>query len=95
MHELSITRNIVTAVSERVGDAQAKRLRLEIGKMSGVVADAVRFCFEIAAPRTAVARSRTADRRDARYGSCRECDTVRDARHDPAVPACGALTWTG
>jgi hydrogenase nickel incorporation protein HypA/HybF len=54
MHELAITESIVTQVTERLGGRRAGVLRLEIGRLSGVVADAVRFCFEVCAQGTAL-----------------------------------------
>ncbi|MGH4024630.1 MAG: hydrogenase maturation nickel metallochaperone HypA, partial [Pseudonocardiaceae bacterium] len=47
MHEMAITQSVVDAVSTRMGDAQVRRICLEIGKLSGVVADSVRFCFDL------------------------------------------------
>ncbi|MEU7813436.1 hydrogenase maturation nickel metallochaperone HypA [Pseudonocardia sp. NPDC049154] len=47
MHELSITQSVVDAIGERLGAAPVRRVRLEIGRLSGVVPDAVRFCFEL------------------------------------------------
>lgn len=55
MHELAITQSIVDAVSERTDGAQVKIVRLEIGKLSGIVPDAVRFCFELVADGTTLA----------------------------------------
>lgn len=52
MHELSITQSVVTTVSERLPDATVRRIRLEIGRLSGVVADSVRFCFDMVAEGT-------------------------------------------
>jgi len=46
MHELGITRSIVAIVSEHADGAKVTRVRLEIGKLSAVLPDAVRFCFE-------------------------------------------------
>lgn len=54
MHEMAITQSVVAAVSEQIGDARATRVRLEIGMLSGVVADSVRFCFDLAAGGTAL-----------------------------------------
>lgn len=54
MHELSITQDIVDAVAARTGGAAVKSVRLEIGKLSGVVADSVRFCFEVICAGTAL-----------------------------------------
>lgn len=47
MHELGITRNVVDIVSERAGDARVTRVLLEIGQLSMVMPDAIRFCFDI------------------------------------------------
>ena len=47
MHELSITQSVVDAVLDRVPDTRIAGVRLEIGKLSGIVPDSVRFCFEL------------------------------------------------
>ncbi|MBO0775908.1 MAG: hydrogenase maturation nickel metallochaperone HypA [Actinobacteria bacterium] len=47
MHELAITESIVEAVSGRLPEARISCVRLEIGALSGVVADSVRFCFDL------------------------------------------------
>ncbi|ACU95862.1 hydrogenase maturation nickel metallochaperone HypA [Saccharomonospora viridis] len=46
MHELSITQSVVDAVVEHTAGARVLSVRLEIGALSGVEADAVRFCFD-------------------------------------------------
>ena len=55
MHELSITRNVVAIVSERAAGQRVTRVRLEIGRLSAVVPDAIRFCFDICAAGTPLA----------------------------------------
>ncbi len=57
MHELSITRNIVAIVSEAASGRRVRHVTLEIGRLSGVMADAVRFCFDIVAEGTVVAEA--------------------------------------
>ena len=47
MHELAITEGVVDAVTERLPDTRISCVRLEIGALSGVVADSVRFCFDL------------------------------------------------
>ena len=47
MHELSITQSVVDAIVERMDGATVTSVRLEIGKLSGVVPDSVRFCFDV------------------------------------------------
>jgi hydrogenase nickel incorporation protein HypA/HybF len=47
MHELAITEGLVDAVTERLPGVRVTHVRLEIGALSGVVADSVRFCFDL------------------------------------------------
>jgi len=52
MHELAITESIVAGVAERLDGARVTRVVVHIGRLSGVVPDAVRQCFEICAAGT-------------------------------------------
>jgi hydrogenase nickel incorporation protein HypA/HybF len=52
MHELAITESVVEAVTERIASGRITRVVLEIGRLSGVVPDSVRFCFEVCAAGT-------------------------------------------
>src|SRR5258708_5953191 len=52
MHELGITHQIVEIVCRHAEGAKVKRIVLEIGKLSMVLPDAVRFCFELCAEGT-------------------------------------------
>lgn len=52
MHELAITESVVATVIQRLPDARITRVRLEIGALSGVAADSVRFCFDLVAEGT-------------------------------------------
>lgn len=54
MHELGITRNIVAICAENAMGAKVTRVTLEIGKQAGVLAESVRFCFDICAKDTLV-----------------------------------------
>ena len=47
MHEFGITRNIVAIVSEQAGLNKVIRVSLDIGKLSAIMPDAIRFCFDI------------------------------------------------
>ncbi|MDZ8026549.1 MAG: hydrogenase maturation nickel metallochaperone HypA [Nostoc sp. DedQUE11] len=47
MHELGITQNIVAIVAEHAKGAKVQRVSLEIGKLSAIMPDAIRFCFDI------------------------------------------------
>jgi hydrogenase nickel incorporation protein HypA/HybF len=54
MHELAISRNIVAIVSDAAAGRPVRRVTLEVGKLSGVMRDAILFCFDIAAQGTVV-----------------------------------------
>lgn len=54
MHELGITLEVIDIVSRHAGDAKVNRVVLEIGKLSAVLPDAVRFCFDTCAEGTVV-----------------------------------------
>lgn len=54
MHELGITRSVVGICVEQAKGAKVTRVRLEIGKQAGILAESVRFCFDICAKDTVV-----------------------------------------
>jgi len=47
MHELSIAQSVVDAVVERTEGRRVTAVRLQVGTLSGVVADSMRFCFDL------------------------------------------------
>jgi hydrogenase nickel incorporation protein HypA/HybF len=47
MHELGITQSIVGIVGEKAGEAKVIRILLEIGQLSMIMPDSIRFCFDI------------------------------------------------
>jgi len=49
MHEMGITRSIVAIVAEQAAGRKVTRVTLEIGKLSAVMPDAIRFCFDVVA----------------------------------------------
>jgi hydrogenase nickel incorporation protein HypA/HybF len=73
MHEIGITQDIVALACERAGGARIKHLVLEIGKLSAVLPDAVRFCFDICAQDTAADGARLEIIETAGAGRCRKC----------------------
>jgi hydrogenase nickel incorporation protein HypA/HybF len=52
MHELAITEEVVALARERARGARVRRLVLEIGKLTAVLPDAVRACFDVCAEGT-------------------------------------------
>ena len=54
MHELGIVRNIVAIVGEAAKGRRVRRVSIEVGELSGVMTDAIAFCFEVVARGTLV-----------------------------------------
>ena len=86
MHELAITESIVSTVSERLGGARIARVRLEIGKLSAIVPDAVRFCFEVCARGTTLEGAMLEVVEVPGQAHCRDCSV--DFELQDAIPLC-------
>ncbi|CAA9334170.1 MAG: [NiFe] hydrogenase nickel incorporation protein HypA [uncultured Nocardioidaceae bacterium] len=54
MHELSIAESVVEAVRERTAGRPVHKVRLTVGRLSGVVPEALTFCFDLAAAGTSL-----------------------------------------
>jgi hydrogenase nickel incorporation protein HypA/HybF len=90
MHELAITESVVAAVTERLPDARITCVRLEIGPMSGVVADSVRFCFELVTEGTNLEGASLEISQPAASCRCRSCGADFEPAGPIALCACGS-----
>jgi hydrogenase nickel incorporation protein HypA/HybF len=90
MHELSLTESIVATVCEHVGDEPVRALALEIGALSGVVADAVRFCFELCAQGTPLEGARLDIAEIPGRARCRDCASLLELPDLIALCRCGS-----
>ena len=57
MHELAIAESVVDTVTQRLPGATVTCVHLEIGALSGVVPDSIRFCFDLATEGTPLAEA--------------------------------------
>jgi hydrogenase nickel incorporation protein HypA/HybF len=73
MHELSITRNIVAIVAEHATGRKVTRVALDIGRLSGVMSQAIRFSFDVVAQGTALEGARLDITDIEGRGRCRTC----------------------
>jgi hydrogenase nickel incorporation protein HypA/HybF len=73
VHEMAITQSVVHAVCQRMGDASVRRVCLEIGALSGVVADSVRFCFDLVAAGTTLEGASLEIVQPSGKARCRDC----------------------
>jgi hydrogenase nickel incorporation protein HypA/HybF len=91
VHELSITQAVIDAVIERMGETPIGKVTLEIGKLSGVVPDSVRFCFEVVVDGTSLAGAALDVIEPPGHARCRDCSTEFDV-DDPILlcTSCGS-----
>jgi hydrogenase nickel incorporation protein HypA/HybF len=53
VHELAIAESVIETITARTGERSVREIHLEVGRLSGVSAEALRFCFDLAAADTA------------------------------------------
>ena len=73
MHELAITQSVVDAVTERTGSAPVAAVRVWVGRLAGVVPDAMRFCFELVTAGTPLEGAALEIEQPEGLGRCRDC----------------------
>lgn len=92
MHELSIMQGVVEVCEQHCGGRPVLAVTLEIGALSGVVPDALEFCFEVATKGTLLEGARLAIDRIAATGFCSDCNVVSEIdSYFDSCPSCGAL----
>ena len=90
MHELAITEGVVQAVTERLPGTPIACVHLEIGAMSGVVADSVRFCFDLVTEGTDLQGARLEITEQAGRCSCRVCGSEFEPDGPILLCPCGS-----
>ncbi len=90
MHELAITESLVEAVCDSVGTQKVSRVTVEIGKLSGVVADSVLFCFDLCAQGTALEGARLEIVEIPGRAACRACNGEFEMEDAIGLCACGS-----
>lgn len=73
MHEMSITQSVVEICEKNAAGRRVLAVTLEIGELSGVVAEAVEFCFAACAAGSVLEGARLEIERVAGRGSCPAC----------------------
>lgn len=97
MHELSIAMSIIEMATEEVrnqGGSQVDAVHLKLGHLSGVVADALLFSFELACEGTPLAGSRLVIEEVPVVVYCSTCQkerTLNSIQHF-RCPVCNAPT---
>ena len=95
MHELSITQNILSIVTEhakRAGAQKITAINLVVGELTGFVDDSIQFYFDMLSPDTIAAGATLAIRRIPAEVRCRACGEVFALQgYNWACPKCSAL----
>ena len=86
MHELAIAEGVVDTVTQRLPGARITRVHLEIGALSGVVPDSIRFCFDLATEGTPLEGAALEITEPPARCLCRSCGT--EFRPDPPIVLC-------
>jgi hydrogenase nickel incorporation protein HypA/HybF len=94
MHELGITQNIVAIVSEKAGNQKVIRIKLEIGALSAIVPDAIRFCFDICTDDTVLKGAALEIEEVAGRGRCNSCGEEMPLSLMAGTCSCGSRDIT-
>ena len=90
MHELAIAESVVDTVTQRLPGATVTCVHLEIGALSGVVADSIRFCFDLATEGTGLAGARLEITEPPARCRCRACGAQFQPESPVVLCPCGS-----
>jgi hydrogenase nickel incorporation protein HypA/HybF len=90
VHELAIAESVVGTVTERLPDAKVTCVHLEIGVLSGVVPDSIRFCFDLATEGTALEGAELKITEIPARCRCRGCGTEFQPEGTIVLCPCGS-----
>ena len=90
MHELGITQNVMAMVREQAKGAKVQRVLLEIGQLSGIMPEAVRFCFDVCSQGTVAEGAILAIQVVPGVARCRQCGAEILLENPVGVCHCGS-----
>ncbi len=73
MHELGITHDIIAIVAEHAKDRKVSKVTLQIGALSAIIPESIRFCFDVCAEGTIVEGAQLEIETVAGLGRCNSC----------------------
>ena len=94
MHELALTRSIIDACSERAGGAPVIRVTVEVGCLTCVMPEALRFCFDACKADTALAGAHLEIIETPGHARCRDCGRAVKVTQIVATCPCGSARLT-
>jgi len=97
MHELGIMQNIVNTVQNYAKENDINKVStviLEIGRISGVVPQALEFCFDVCSNGTVLEGAKLEIDNVAAVGRCKKCNAEFDLiKNNFCCPTCGRADW--
>jgi hydrogenase nickel incorporation protein HypA/HybF len=90
MHELGITQNIIAIATDHANGARVNRITLEIGQLTAIMADSIRFCFDVCAEGTLLEGATLEIIAPAGVGQCRVCGNTVELDQPFGVCHCGS-----
>ncbi|MBN2468685.1 MAG: hydrogenase maturation nickel metallochaperone HypA [Deltaproteobacteria bacterium] len=97
MHELGLMQNIVDTVLEYARKNSVRKVSkivVEVGEMSGVVPEALEFCFDVCIKDTALVGAEFEIVRVSAVGKCRACgETFPLLENSFSCPTCNRAEW--
>ena len=90
MHELAIAESVIDTVTQRLPGARITRVHLEVGALSGVVADSIRFCFDLATEGTGLEGAALEITEPPAQCRCRSCGTEFQPDSPIVLCPCGS-----
>jgi hydrogenase nickel incorporation protein HypA/HybF len=94
MHELSVTCSIIEVVAESAKGRKVNRVTVEVGELSGVVAESIAFWFPEVAKGTAAERANLDIHRIAGLARCEVCGAEFATPSMFSACPCGSCRFT-
>ena len=93
MHELGITRSVVAIVAEHAKGQKVLSVTLEVGQLSGLLPESIRFCFDVCSKGTALEGAQLTIIEPAGRGHCTACGAQPQLSSPLGrCPQCGQAT---
>jgi hydrogenase nickel incorporation protein HypA/HybF len=94
VHELGIAESVIEAVTERLPDTKITSISLEVGSLSGIVPDSLRFSFDLAAEGTPLQGATLDISSSAARCRCRACGAEFEPDGAGVLCPCGSADVT-
>ena len=91
MHELAIAESVIEAVRDKTGERTVLTVRLEVGRLSGVLVDSLQFCFMLAAADTPLAGAELQIHQPAGVARCASCGAEFEVTDLILLCECGSF----